>query len=129
MLDPALAEHGLAFSILSEGKGSGGPFVAARYGDETRGVEIHVRGGLGMVAYDLEGASLSHLDLAACLGIERSALAYPGFSTDPVDAFHDLAADVTGPLSPFFDGSNDEKFKRCVERLGQDPDAFNPGLP
>ena len=129
ILDPALAELGLAFNVLSEGKGSGGRFVAARYGNYARGMEIHVRGGLGLVTYILEGAELSHLDLAACLGIERDALAYPGFGDDPVDAFRHLAADVTGPLSSFFDGSIDEEFKRCAESVAQDPDTFKPGLP
>ncbi len=42
---------------------------------------------------------LNHADYLAGLG---ETGAYPGYGTDPLDAFRHLARDLAGPLSGFF---------------------------
>ena len=49
---------------------------------------------------------------------QRRASQYPGFSDDPLDAFKNLATDLTQHARDFFTGS-DEDFLRHVKRAAE----------
>ncbi len=85
-----------------------------------RRLELHFRHSLGLVAYHVGEEALTHEDyMRAVLGPRRENK-YPGFSSDPLDAFRDLAHDLEHHALGFLSGP-DEDFTRCVERLKESP--------
>lgn len=97
-----LATHGFTFQVAGSGTGSGGEFARGDFTKPGRRLEIHVRQGLGLVTYHAGAAAVSHEAYMAHLGV-MDRCRYPGFSDDPLQAFHDLAHDL-GFAADFLSG-------------------------
>jgi hypothetical protein len=92
---------GFTYELTGTGPGSGGTAAVGRFTSGGQYVEFHFRYSLGLVSYGWDGAVLSH---AGYLRGLDAAGSYPGYSTDPLDGFRHLAADLAGPLRGFRDG-------------------------
>jgi hypothetical protein len=104
ILDPLMSEHGFSFIDGGSGRGSGGPFASGIYANADRRLEIHFRYSLGLVTYHFKHLSIDHESyMHALLGVKRGNK-YPGFSDDPLAAFHDLAYDVQSFATAFLEG-------------------------
>ena len=104
-----LSPAGFAFRVTGTGRPSGGAFATGRFTRGSQYVEFSFRYSLGLVSYGWDGGTLSHAGYLRGLG---AAGAYPGYSTDPLDGFRHLAADLAGPLRGFRDGDHEE-FQRA----------------
>ena len=93
MLAPSLESHGFRLSQPKTGNGSGGRFAEVRWTRGEQYLELHVRYALGLVTYGLDGEAFSHADYMRWRQIRGQ---YPGYSTDPIDGFRHLAADLNG---------------------------------
>ncbi|MFN8579375.1 MAG: hypothetical protein U0163_00150 [Gemmatimonadaceae bacterium] len=93
ILEPSLVPHGFAFVIGASGNSSGGGFACGEFTRGDRRLELHVRYSLGLVTYHVGGVSTSHDIYMEELGV-RGQAAYPGFSSDPLDGFRHLGADL-----------------------------------
>jgi hypothetical protein len=111
LLEPVLGPAGLRFVLGSTGRGSGGAFASGAFIKEDRKLELHFRHSLGLVAYHVGAATLPHEEFVRAVrqGTERGR--YPGVSSDPLQAFRDLRADLEdygqvflqGPAEDFLD--------------------------
>jgi hypothetical protein len=95
-----LSSFGFTFQLNGYGRSSGGNFAAGLFARGDQYLEIHFRHSLGMVTYGWGDSRLGHADYLAGLG---ETGAYPGYGTEPLDAFRHLARDLAGPLSGFRD--------------------------
>ena len=119
ILDDVLVPHGFRFHFRDEGTGSGGPFAWGEYVRGERRLEIHFRYSLGLVTYQLGARSLAHAAYITALGAAERAR-YPAASEDPLDAFRDLAHDLSDVIAPdFLEGSGDI-LRREAARLAAD---------
>lgn len=100
-----LSRAGFTFEHTETGHPSGGTFAAGRFTRGRQYVEFSVRWSFGLVSYGWDGATVSHAGYLRGLGATG---AYPGYSTDPLDGFRHLAADLADPLSGFRDGDREE---------------------
>ena len=100
-----LSPAGFAFEHTETGHPSGGTFAAGRFSKGRQYVEFSFRWSLGLVTYGWDGDTISH---AGYLRGLNATGAYPGYSTDPLDGFRHLAADLAGPLSGFRNGDREE---------------------
>jgi len=114
ILDPILLGYGFAFKETQCGKSSGGLYASGRYEKGDRYIEVHYRGGLGLVRFHIGKLSLNHENyMFAQLG-PKGGNKYPGFSDNPIDAFRDLAYDLESFCKDFLSGSGRD-FAQCVE--------------
>ena len=104
ILDPLMNEHGFSFIDGDSGRGSGGPFASGSYVNADRKLEIHFRHSLGLVTYHFKHASIDHESYMRTLLGEGRGNKYPGFSDDPLAAFHDLAYDIRNFATAFLKG-------------------------
>src|SRR5580704_5077499 len=94
LLQPLFLKHRFTYSKLNAGNSSGGPFARGEFQRGTRKLVLHFRYSLGMVTYHLDSRSISHQDyMRSVMGI-ANASHYPGFSSDPLDGFLHLLADL-----------------------------------
>src|SRR5713226_8829749 len=113
ILDPVMHRHGFSFKDGLAGPSSGGPYASGAYVNANRKLEIHFRDSLGLVTYHFGETSVDHESyMRQSLGA-NGGNRHPGFSTDPLDAFKDLAFDLENFASAFLDG-NFEEFARYV---------------
>jgi hypothetical protein len=106
---PALV--GFKFAITAKGQSSGGPFAQGCFSRDRRRLHTSFRGSLGMVTYEVDNVSASHEDFMIAIG-KRAEARYPGFNTDPLEAFADLASDFQY-CAPFFDDEG-EGFRALI---------------
>ena len=114
ILDPLMKANGFCWQAGPAGKGSGGHFDSGRYVKDDRQLELHFRHSLGLVTYHVGELALSHTDfmqMAAPTGHAR----YPGFSSDPLDAFRGLAFDLEQFGTDFLSGPA-TVFQAAVDR-------------
>jgi hypothetical protein len=111
ILDDVMRSHGFSFTLKSANIGSGGAFAYGEYRRRRfrvlpvdRSLELHVRHSLGLVTYHVGKSSLVHEDYMWAAVGRRSATHYPGFSTDPLDGFRHLRADLLEHCSSFLPG-------------------------
>ena len=121
ILDPAVGPLGYQPGDILAGRGSGGHFAIGRYERADRAIELHVRGGLLMVVYEVGAGRIDHRDWAA---FKRLRPAYPGFPDGPLSGFEHLKADLTGAYEPLIAGRDDEAFRECASLLRRDPRVF-----
>jgi hypothetical protein len=105
LLAPVLEPAGFRFTDGDQGSGSGGPFAVGAFRKGARELELHVRGGLGIVVYRAPNVVVAHevLMRAAANGARP---AYPGFSDDPLDGFRHLMQDLERFGAVFLHGSD-----------------------
>lgn len=127
-LEPALGPEGFEFVQTGSGRGSGGDFAIGIFRRGDRKLELHFRYSLGLVAYHVGSEELSHLEfiraVRATQAIQDSS-DYPGFSSDPLDGFRHLRADIVRFGGVFTRGSSAE-FAALVAwvRLNPAPRGF-----
>jgi hypothetical protein len=107
LLERILAPHGFQFVDEGVGAGSGGRFQRGAWvrGDGRR-LEYSVRESLGDVAYLIPGLTLSHEAYIRGVSEQVGVNAYPGFSTDVLEAFRHLILDLDRFGEPFLSGSD-----------------------
>jgi hypothetical protein len=93
ILETELRPQGFDFVFRAAGKGSGGLFATGDFIRDERRLELHFRESLGLVRYHIGTSSAAHETYMRELGV-RHECRYPGFSDDPLVAFHDLAHDL-----------------------------------
>jgi hypothetical protein len=114
ILDPLMRSNGFLFAEGPAGPSSGGNFASGTYIKGNRSLEIHFRGGLGLVTYHIGSDRLPHeVFMRAMLG-PSGGNRYPGFSDDPLEAFRDLRYDLENYSADFLSGSG-EVFQDCVK--------------
>jgi hypothetical protein len=119
LLAPLLLRHGFTFRALQAGGSSGGCFASGEFVRDTRRLELHFRHSLGMVTYHLATRSISHQDYMRSVLGRPFASHYPGFSSDPLDAFRDLNLDLEEFGIDFLDGSDSALLRRFEDALTQ----------
>jgi hypothetical protein len=90
--------------MLESGRGSGGDFAVGEFAKSDRRLEFHFQWSLGLVSYHLGQAFVSHEDYMQALGVPRGANRYPRVSSDPLQAFRDLADDIHSHCIEFLSG-------------------------
>ena len=96
-LESILGPHGFVFTSGLKGESSGGKFASGEYRRGDRRLELHFRFSLGLVAYHVGAQSLPHADYVRAVRETTSTggePSYPGFSTDPAEAFVHLGDDL-----------------------------------
>ena len=114
IIDPIMKANGFCWQAGPCGKASGGFFDSGQYVRGDRRLELHFRHSLGLVTYRMGALAISHADymqVAAPKGHAR----YPGFSSDPIDAFRDLAFDLEQFGTDFLSGPG-AVFQEAVDR-------------
>ncbi len=93
ILGRLLVPNGFEFQFGGEENGSGGKSVWGEFVRKDRRLELHFRSSLGLILYHVRRWSASHETYMRELGVWPKCR-YPGFSENPLDAFHDLAHDL-----------------------------------
>lgn len=109
LLKGLFAQHDFAFALLGSGRSSGGQFAYAEFRRGDRRFEFHFRYSLGMVTYHLGSDWISHYEYMLSVLGKPGLSHYPGFSSDPLDAFRDLRDDLKDYCNEFLEGT-DETF-------------------
>ena len=123
ILDPVLRAYDFVLGEISSGRGSGGPYASASYVNGDRRLELHFRFSLGLVTYHFRHLEIGHEALMRAVTGDRGANKYPGFSSDPLDAFRGLAHDLEHFGASFLSGDF-ETFSRCATTAGKQPSGF-----
>lgn len=106
LLQNILEPHGFQFVDEGVGTGSGGKFQRGTWvRPDGRRLEYSVRESLGDVVYLMPGIALSHEAYVRGVAGRAGMNAYPGFSTDALDAFRHLAEDLARFGETFLSGS------------------------
>jgi hypothetical protein len=113
ILDSFMQSLGFVYTQTSAGVGSGGSFAAEEFRRGDRRLELHFRYSLGLVTYHVGNLALSHEDYMWSTVGRRWATQYPGFSTDPLDGFRHLLADLQRYCSEFLSGSDTDFIERA----------------
>jgi hypothetical protein len=85
--------HGFVWSLGKTHEGHPGTAARSAFVKGDKRLELGFRWNLGPVTYRVGTASVSHEALMRYSGHHANA-AYPGFSSDPMDAFRNLASDL-----------------------------------
>jgi len=115
LLKPLFLSRGFVFAQLEGGNSSGGGFASGEFRRADRSFEFHVRSNLGMVVYHLGTESISHHDYMLSVLGKPGLSSYPGFSTDPLDAFRNLHDDLRNHCDEFLDGTNEAFLRRVAD--------------
>lgn len=106
LLEPLLLSHDFRFRLLKTGHSSGGQFASGEFTRGFRRLEFHYRYSLGMVTYHLGDSSMGHEEYMRSLLGKPYASLFPGFYTDPLDAFRDLLGDLESRAGEFLSGTD-----------------------
>jgi hypothetical protein len=85
-----------------------------------------VRHGLGMVTYHLADASMTHRQYMRSVHGGIDASHYPGFSSDPLDAFRHLLRDLEEHGGDFFSGTDECLLRRIEDALAMPDGKVGP---
>jgi hypothetical protein len=113
ILEETLRPHGFRFIPGASGTGSGGRFASGAFVRGERKLELHFRHSLGLVTYHLGAVSVPHEDFMRAAQAEGDRR-YPGFSHDPLQAFRDLAHDLSRHGQAFL-SSSDAQFRELLD--------------
>jgi hypothetical protein len=115
VLESVLTPHGFTWAPGGSGQSSGGSFASGSFVRGNRRLELHFRHSLGLVTYHVGQRALDHAAYMQSVLGAKGANQYPGFSSDPIDAFRHLAHDLRGFCQSFLVGS-DEEFNDVASR-------------
>jgi hypothetical protein len=107
IVDPIVSPHGFHWVLGPIHKGHPGNAASGTFTRDDRRLELHFRSSLGLVTYRLGELTLSHAHYMFHIGHKADAR-YPGFSSDPLDAFRDLAYDLAHFGTDFLSGPGTE---------------------
>jgi hypothetical protein len=120
-----LGPAGFEFVLTGSGQGSGGLFASGEFRMGRRRLELHFRYSLGLVRYHVDGLDLAHDELLRAVRTTNRIHEegeYPGFSSDPLDAFRRLRRDLERFGKVFTSGS-DEQFRVLKRWVDEHPRA------
>jgi hypothetical protein len=126
LLAPLLLRRGFLFKVVETGSSSGGHFASGEFKRGARRLEFHFRYGLGMVTYHLADRSMTHQQYMCSVHGSLGASHYPGFSSDPLDAFQHLLLDLEESGSDFLSGTDDCLLRRINDALASPSQRFGP---
>jgi hypothetical protein len=113
ILDDVMNAQGFFLIKGPSGNSSGGNFASGEFVKADRRLAVHLRNSLGLVTYHVGSLSIKHEAYMRALLGPDGGNRYPGFSTDRLDGFRNLAYDLAHFCGDFLNGSGEE-FKRCV---------------
>lgn len=119
LLRPVLQAANFRYVFKSEGRGSGGTFANCAFVSGKKSLELSFRYSLGCVEYKIGNATISHSDYMDAIGV-RSKAKYPGFSSDSLKAFEDLASDISNFADSFLTGS-ENSFVQIINSYNSKP--------
>src|SRR4029077_5595125 len=114
-----IAPYGFLWTAGPTHRGHPGDSDSGNFTRGDRPLELHYRWSLSIVPYHLGDLALSHISYMRHSG-HKSDARYPGFSSDPLDAFRDLAYDLTHFSTDFLSGSG-ESFRDAVIAARESP--------
>ena len=117
ILDPLLTAHGFHFELGDSDVGSGGRFARGAYVRGDRRLSFSMRFALGHVQYSIGAQTLPHEEFMRVVA-QDSEPQYPGFSSDPLDGFRHLHADLLHFGRVFLEGS-DREFAAVATRAAE----------
>lgn len=117
ILEPTMAHHGFRFGGVSEEKVGRRVAARGRFSRRGRALDLEVRSGVAIAAYVARDRLLLHPDYMAGLGA-TAAMRYPGLSSDPLDAFRRLRADLVRFARPFLAGRSMREFEKIADARG-----------
>ena len=127
ILEPLFLKHSFVYRALDADSSSGGQFASGEFRKGSRWLEFHFRHSLGMVTYHLGSHSMSHQEYMRSVLERPNASHYPGFSSDPLDAFRHLYLDLEEHCAEFLEGTDDCLLHRIEEAQARRNDR--PMLP
>ena len=127
LLAPLLLRHGFLFEVVDTGGSSGGHFASGEFKRGARRLKLHFRHGLGMVTYHLADRAMTHQQYMCSVHASLGASHYPGFSSEPLDAFQHLLLDLEEFGGDFLGGTDDCLLRRIGDALA--PPIQKSGLP
>ena len=108
LIDPVLLPLGFRWTDGRSGSSSGGDFASGEYVRSDRRLTLHFRHSLGLVTYHVGELSIDHATYMQVVLGSAGGNQYPGFSSDPLDAFRHLAHDLANYCSAFLSGSDED---------------------
>ncbi len=117
ILEATMADHGFRFGGVSEEKVGHRVAARGRFSRRGRALDLEVRSGVAIAAYVARERLLLHPDYMAGLGA-TAAMRYPGLSSDPLDAFRRLRADLVRFARPFLAGRGMREFEKIADAHG-----------
>ncbi len=117
ILEPTLAQHGFRFGGVQEKAGQRGA-ATGRFARRGRALDLQVRFGVVIAAYMARDRLLLHPDYLDGLGATGGAMRYPGLSSDPLDVFRRLRADLLRFGRPFLAGRGLRQFEKIADAHG-----------
>jgi arsenate reductase len=119
LLADVMRAHGFRPEAVREEKPGGRTGAKARFARRGRALEVQVRTGVAIAAYEAGSRRLLHPDYMQRLGVE-SLMRYPGLSKDPLESFRRLRADLIRLAAPFLTGDGLREFKRLAETAAKE---------
>lgn len=127
-LERSLSLHGFVYCDAGAGQSCGGDFASGNYIRGDRKLELHFRGTLGLITYHIGSYSVTHESYMREILGDRGGNQYPGFSENPLDGFHHLAADLDNYGQDFLSGSGEILIKaatqEAIRRKKQEDDSM-----
>ena len=108
-----VSPHGFVWVPGPTHRGHPGDSASGNFVRNDRRLELHFRWSLGIVTYHIGELQLPHTTYMHQSG-HKSDARYPGFSSDPLDAFRDLAYDLEHFCGDFLTGSGDSFRAACI---------------
>jgi arsenate reductase len=114
ILDDVMRLHGFRWEGSRRVETGARVAQVGRYGRRGRAIELQVRSGVLIAAWDAGRRHMLHPEYMDRLGV-REAMRYPGLSKDPFEPFRRLRADVARFGGPFLDGEGIRQFRAWAE--------------
>ena len=110
ILEDVMRVHGFRWEGSHRVDAGGRAMQVGRFERRGRALELQVRSGVMIAAWDAGKRHLLHPEYMDRLGV-REAMRYPGLSKDPLEAFRRLRADVARFGGPFLSGDGIREFR------------------
>jgi arsenate reductase (thioredoxin) len=114
ILEDVMRLHGFRWEGAQRVETGGRSAHTGRYARRGRALELRVRSGVLIAAWDAGKRHMLHPEYMERLGV-REAMRYPGVSKDPLDPFRRLRADVARFGGPFLSGDGIRQFRAWAE--------------
>ncbi len=117
ILEPTLSEYGFRFGGIAEEKAGHRAAARGRFARRGRALDLQVRFGVVIASYVARERLLLHPDYLEGLGV-AAAMRYPGLSSDPLDSFRRLRADLVRFARSFLAGRGMRQFEKIADAQG-----------
>ena len=114
ILEPTLSQHGFRFGGVAQTKAGHRHTAVGVFTRRGREIDLQVRNGVAIATYVARDRRLLHPDYMEGLGVTAD-MRYPGLSSDPLDSFRRLRADLVRFAGPFLAGRKLREFERIAD--------------